>query len=383
MAGVVIFVLSLTGLLLAYERQIVAFSDSPPPSVPPSESAEPMPVGTLLDRVVAAHPGTRPIQVTLRSDRTAPVTVVAGREATLYVDAYSGAVLGTGSQGARNFLRGVKDWHRWLAAGGTHRASGRSITGAANLAFLFLVLSGSWLWWPRKRTWRHVRTVTLFQTGLGGRARDFNWHNVAGFWTALPLLLILVTGAVMSYPWANDLLYRVAGSEPPPPRSRAAAAGLAPEGQRGTAFEAPAGINRVLDASAARVRDWRSLTVRLPDSPMAPLAVAIDRSDGAARPDLRSSLSLDPITGDVLKFEPYASQSAGRRLRTWVRFTHTGEAGGLAGQTAAALASAGGALLVWSGLSLALRRFRSWRSGTATAPVSGSREPTGPLGVTS
>ena len=48
-----------------------------------------------------------------------------------------------------------------------------------------------------------------FRGGLAGRARDWNWHNVIGFWCATPLFLIVLTGVVMSYPWANDLLWVV------------------------------------------------------------------------------------------------------------------------------------------------------------------------------
>ena len=56
-----------------------------------------------------------------------------------------------------------------------------------------------------------------------------------------------------------------------------------------------------------------------------------------------------------------SSQSAGRRARTWLRFAHTGEVYGLAGQTVAGLVTAGGAVLVLTGIALALRRFLSWR----------------------
>ena len=45
----------------------------------------------------------------------------------------------------------------------------------------------------------------------------------------------------------------------------------------------------------------------------------------------------------------------------WLRFIHTGEAFGLAGQTVAGLVSAGGAVLVYTGLALALRRLAAWR----------------------
>ena len=65
-----------------------------------------------------------------------------------------------------------------------------------------------------------------------------------------------------------------------------------------------------------------------------------------------------PLPG-VVKWEPYASYNLGRTPRAWVRPVHTGEAGGAVGQMVAALASAGGVVLVWTGLALAWRRFRA------------------------
>ena len=44
----------------------------------------------------------------------------------------------------------------------------------------------------------------------------------------------------------------------------------------------------------------------------------------------RSQLTLNRATGDVVKWEPYADNSTGRKLRTWVRALHTGEAFGFA-----------------------------------------------------
>ena len=70
---------------------------------------------------------------------------------------------------------------------------------------------------------------------------------------------------------------------------------------------------------------------------------------------------LDPVTADVVKWEPVAGQNMGRRLRARVRPLHTGEAGGLPGQAIAGLASAGGAMVAWTGIALAWRRFRAWR----------------------
>ena len=60
--------------------------------------------------------------------------------------------------------------------------------------------------------------------------------------------------------------------------------------------------------------------------------------------------------------ETFSGQNAGQRARTWMRFVHTGEFYGTAGQTIAGIASAAGAMLVFTGLSLAFRRFWAWNA---------------------
>lgn len=96
-------------------------------------------------------------------------------------------------------------------------------------------------------------------------------------------------------------------------------------------------------------------------------------------PASRSQLTLDPVTADVVRWEPFAGQSLGRRLRTWVRPLQAGEAGRPAGQAVALVASGGGAVLVWTGLALAWRRLRSRRrrvstGGALSAPPQPGRE---------
>ena len=52
-----------------------------------------------------------------------------------------------------------------------------------------------------------------------------------------------------------------------------------------------------------------------------------------------------------------------------MRFAHTGELGGLAGEAIAGIASAGGGFLVWTGVALALRRLAAWRARRRTASI--------------
>jgi uncharacterized iron-regulated membrane protein len=70
---------------------------------------------------------------------------------------------------------------------------------------------------------------------------------------------------------------------------------------------------------------------------------------------------LQLVDRDLRTVDAPADAPPAQRLRALVRFVHTGEKGGLAGQLAAAIATAAGGLLVWTGLSLALRRLRSAR----------------------
>ena len=83
----------------------------------------------------------------------------------------------------------------------------------------------------------------------------------------------------------------------------------------------------------------------------------IDAGEGG-RPDLRSVLTLNRDTGEIMRWEPFSSYNAGRRLRTWFRFSHTGEAFGIPGEALAALASASAAMLAFSGLTMSWMRFR-------------------------
>ena len=380
-AGIIILMMSVTGVLLTYEKQITYWADTRGyHASPPSTPASRLPVDTLLAKAKEARPGATPATVTLRSDPSAPAEVGFGREGNLFVNSYTGAVLGGGSTGVRAFFRGVTDWHRWLGASGegAGRGIGRAITGAANFVFLFIVMSGFYLWWPRKWTRRLLRNVTWFKRKLPSRARDFNWHNVIGFWSAIPLFIIVLSGVVISYTWAGNLVYRVFGESPPAPRSapsqpqaganQQARAGAERSNEGQTAETGMNGLDPLWSRAEQQQAGWRSISLRLPTSTDATAIFTIDAGNGG-QPQKRSQLTLDRKTGEVVRWEPFSSYTAGRRARSWLRFAHTGEAAGIVGQTIAGLVSAGGAVLVWTGLSLSWRRFRLWRGRGKDKPA--------------
>ncbi len=374
-AGAVILFMSATGVLLAFEPQITEWLERDRRVVTPPPDARRLPIETLLTRAGEVRPDARPTAVTIRSDPATTAIVSFGREdGALFVDPYRGTVLG-GLSPAHDALHTVVEWHRWLGS----REIGRPITGAANLAFTGLIVLGVSLWWPRRWTFEAVKAVTLFNWRLGGRARDFNWHNVVGLWCAPVLLVLTLTGLVMSYQWANNLLYALVGSPLPPapagpaePRPRAG--GAAPGG----AGRAPAGLDVLWARAERQAPGWVLISARMPVRPDGPVTFFIQERAASWHPSPRSQLVLDPFTAGVVRWEPFAGQTLGRRLRAWVRPLHTGEAGGVVGQAVALAASTGGGVLAWTGIALAWRRFRSWRRratpSAATATVRAGQE---------
>jgi uncharacterized iron-regulated membrane protein len=485
-AGVVVLIMSVTGVLLMYEKQIIAWADTRSYQAGPSSpGASPLPIETLLTRVREQRPNVTPATVVRKADPNAPVALGLGREGNIYVNAYTGAILGAGSQGTRDFFRSMTDWHRWLAMSGENRATGRAITGASNALFLFIVISGFYLWFPRKWNWAQFRNVLWFRRRLPSKARDFNWHNVIGFWSVVPLFVIVLSGVVISYPFAGNMVYRIVGEQPPAPqrpggggpggpgpggagpggaaraegprgegRDEGARAeggrgeGPRAEGQRaegpraeggrdgaprgeggrgdggraeggrgesargegqraegprgeGERAEGPRGegrrggegqrerggpavvsldgLNAAWTRAENQVSDWKTISLRVPTSPAMPAVFTIDQGY-AGQPQKRGTLTLNRATGEVVRWETFDSLSRGRQLRSWLRFSHTGEYYGLIGQTIAGLVSAGGAVLVYTGLALALRRFLAWRkrksAATATEAVADERQST-------
>jgi uncharacterized iron-regulated membrane protein len=360
--GLVVLMMSVTGVILTYERQMLAWADRTTYPAP-SPGAERLTLEELVEVARLRRPEFTPTTIMIRNEADSPVLLGAGRSGSLVANPYSGELREPGAQGLREFFSAVTGWHRWFNATGENRAVARAITGASNVAFLFLVLSGIYLWLPRIWKWAAFKSRLVFNSkATTAKARDFNWHHVFGIWSAIPLAVVVATATVFSYPWASDLVYRIAGEEPPArgggggaaANARGAAQASAPVAPESTATER-LGYDALL-ARAAAHGEWETLTLNIPSGDAATVRIGIDQGNGG-QPYLRHNLTLDAATGGVAAWAPFSSQTTGQKARSWIRFLHTGEALGIIGQTLAGLVSLTSVLMVWTGLALAWRRL--------------------------
>src|SRR5690349_15521026 len=99
--GIVIFIMSITGAILAYEKQIVSRLEGQV-VVPSSSDAGRLSLEDLLAKVREAQSNSMPSMVTLRADPAAPVVFGFGRDRMVLVNPYTGSALESGPSQARS-----------------------------------------------------------------------------------------------------------------------------------------------------------------------------------------------------------------------------------------------------------------------------------------
>ena len=177
------------------------------------------------------------------------------------------------------------------------------------------------------------------------------------------LILIVGSAVEMSYDWAKMLVYEATSSPAPPDggkkkkkkggdkkgkraenRAEVAAGGDPPNSPPPRRNQEAAldytGLDKALDTTVHHQSEWTFVRVRVPESPNAPFNFTIDRGNGA-QPQEAGVLSVSRETGEALRWTPFSAQTLGHQVDELLRYIHTGEVLGAAGQTFAAIVTAG------------------------------------------
>jgi len=361
-AGVIIAIMSLTGIAIAFEAEILDWVDRDISKIEiPTDPSTKLSIDELLARAAREIPNFRATAFQIFPDTEKAYKLLQGRDRMIYANPYTGEFNESKSGPAHHFLHTLEDWHRWLGASDGPTSTGRIITGVSNVAFLILCLTGLYLWFPRAMKWRLFKKALTFNTKAQGKARDFNWHNVFGFWN-LPVLIILVaTAVVISFGWGHKLVFQLAGEEPPPFRDFRMLMVKPPVLPDYPAEAEPLPYQDIANKTIDAFPDYQLLWVNFPrplqpNQKVQPLNIGL-YLPGFFERERYTPVSVDPFTGDVLQVTRFEDRSPGMKARVWVRFLHTGEAFGLIGKIIATLATFASLILVYTGFTLSWRRF--------------------------
>lgn len=112
----------------------------------------------------------------------------------------------------------VKETHRedfdffsWILRG--HRSLwlptplGKYVVSYSVLIFLITLLTGLFLWVPRRITRKSLRNSLKVKWPIKGYKGWHDLHNILGFYCLLPLIVASVTGLIYGIPWFSQGLY--------------------------------------------------------------------------------------------------------------------------------------------------------------------------------
>ena len=361
-AGVVIGIMSVTGIAIAFEEEILKWSDRRLSRLDMAvhEGKVPLRIEELSRKIEGDHVGKKITSLAIFSESSRAWEVYLDGEGPFYVDPSTGSTQASQAREVHEILHKMEEWHRWLGASDGQTSTGRIVTGISNLALVVLCVTGLYLWFPRRWNWRTLRPLVIPKVQAKGKVRDFNWHHVFGFW-ALPVVLALsLTAVVISFEWGHRLVFILAGEEAPKSRNYGMMAVPPPLASPAAPGTLPVPLEIAFARIAAAFPNWESIALEEMRDFKLPSAELL--TFGVTLPDSMPSrgyipVKSDPHNGEILQQIRLQDRSAALQARVWIRFLHTGAAFGLTGKIIASLGCASLLVLVWTGLALSGRRF--------------------------
>jgi len=256
------------------------------------------------------------------------------RGETVYVDPYTGEIVGEGATPVDEFFGFLMRLHRWLCL---PTEIGRPIVGVATLIYVVLTLTGLLLWlprtaaaWRRKATWKTALNVRVRR---GGWPLVFDLHNALGFYTLLPALILALTGLCWSFGWYRDAVGAVLGEAPFKAKSEKPESLTPPDGSpRPATLEELIARHNELDPGAGDV------TISIPQDESTATTIQKGRVDGFFALAVKNKTQWDRLDASVVSVERYgktveverfADKPFGAKIASSIRALHLGEITGL------------------------------------------------------
>lgn len=322
-AGLILFVVCLTGTVYTFHHEIDETLNSDRYFVEVPDHAMTMAIEDLIAALNQEVEGAQVSSVSIPNDPQKAyafnVRVEGERRGVNYmVNPYTAEVLGDTKTGASEFFMVMFRLHRWLML---DIEIGRPIVGWSTVIFVFLCFSGLVIWVPQKaKSWKQGLKI---KWSAKWKRINHDLHNTLGFYSAILLLIMGLTGLYWSFDWYRTSLYDVLGVEQP---SRG------PRGPRGekTQEEKPSfpastlslvSYLKVADQELDYAGDYR---ISLPGEDKNTVSISKTKV-GFFATSGRDELILDKYTAVVKKKELFSDEPLNQQIAHSIRSIHTGE----------------------------------------------------------
>jgi uncharacterized iron-regulated membrane protein len=208
LSGLVVFIISITGAVLSFESEIsdLVYSYR---KVAVQKGVPILSISRIKEKV---QPHLNEIQsiAFLGNDKSIEVREIIeseGKQINNYVNLnpYSGEILKV-RLNEPTFFDYVLNLHMNLLFGEV----GAEIVKYVTLIFLLMLISGIYLWWPKKKKGIKQRVSFDWKSNTKWRRKNFDLHSIVGFYASWIIIFSIITGAAWSFKWIDKTLYSIA-----------------------------------------------------------------------------------------------------------------------------------------------------------------------------
>lgn len=379
--GILITLIGFSGAALVFEKEVMELCHRELYFVKKVEAA-PLPMEQLMTKVAATLPDSVSVTgVNISSDpeRTYQITLSKPRRASMYVDQYTGEIMGKYERAP--FFNFMFRMHRWLLDSMKQDGGifwGKMIVGTSTLMFVFVLISGIVVWWPHTR--KALKNSLKIVANKGWRRFWYDLHVAGGMYALVFLLAMALTGLTWSFQWYRTGFYKTFGVEVQPSMGHGNAAANAttkggkqeksPEGRSGrpgNRGEKPEGRGEHSESREGRKRspytNWQQVYEQLAEAnPDYKLISVSDGSASVALPRFGNQRGTDrykfnPRNGEITETTLYKDLDNSGKIRGWIYSVHVGSWGGMLTRILTFIAALVGASLPLTGYYLWIRRL--------------------------
>lgn len=206
--GLVVLFLGITGCILAFEIEIRNFTE-PFRKVKAEQKEYLLP--SELKAIAEKHLTSKKalgIEYPGRDKAAVAAYYDASNYELVFLNPYTGEVMKHKNMN-KDFFRFILDGHFYLWL--PHHI-GQPIVASATLIFLVMMITGLILWWPRSKAARKQRFTIKWSARW--RRKNYDLHNVLGFYMTWVAIFIAITGLVWGFQWfAKSFYWITSGGE--------------------------------------------------------------------------------------------------------------------------------------------------------------------------
>lgn len=309
-SGLVVLVVTLSGAILVFEKEIEHLASRDLYFVTPGAAR--LPLDSLKKQAESFDPAIRLTRVETEPHEVARTVLFYGKKGTatylIAVNPYTGTVI-KGVQEEKRFFPIMLNLHRYLLANDI----GKAVTGVSCLIFLVLVISGIVLWWPKR--WKYFRQRTQIKWSGSFKRVVWDVHAIGGFYVHLLIFVMAFTGLTWSYKWFNNGIFLLFDGKPmvaykAPPNKVMQPAG--------------SGFFEMIYQQANRELSYKGLlSIQFP--PTDSVAITVTKESYVAKiTNIVDFVYYENATGHLLMKRLYDDQSTGMKVRRAIYPIHTG-----------------------------------------------------------